>query len=66
MKRSPDTVTFDQASGILKCGLTDFVAPSHAQSLCVWGEESVYGHVEVEFGQSVRLKTRGDSCLIGN
>ena len=65
LKRSPDTLTYEQARDILQCPLTDHVTPGHAHSLCMWGEEELYGHVEVEFGQKVRLKTRGDSCLIG-
>ena len=64
-KKSPDTVTFEQSRDLLKSGLSDLVAPSHTHSICMWGEEKVYGHVEVEFGQTVRLKTRGNSCLIG-
>ncbi len=45
--------------------LADYVAPSHAESLCFWGEEDQYEHVEIEYGQSVRLKTKGDSPFIG-
>lgn len=45
--------------------LADFVAPLHADWLVVWGEEKDHDHIEVEFGDQVRLKTRGDSPLIG-
>ena len=45
--------------------MADFVPPLHADWLVAWGEEKDHDHVEVEFGDQVRLKTRGDSPLIG-
>lgn len=45
--------------------MADFVAPLHANWLVMWGEEKDHDHMEVEFGDQVRLKTRGDSPLIG-
>ena len=45
--------------------MADFVPPLHANWLVVWGEEKDHDSMEVEFGDQVRLKTRGDSPLIG-
>ena len=50
---------------MVRSPLTDLEAPRHSHSLCFWGEEDTYNHVECEHGQGVRLKTRGDSLLIG-
>ena len=46
--------------------LAEFVSSQHAQTLCFWAEEETYDHVELGFGQAVRLKTKGDSPFIGN
>ena len=45
--------------------MADFVPPLHADWLVAWGEEKDHDHIEVAFGDQVRLKTRGDSPLIG-
>ena len=45
--------------------MADFVPPLHANWLVLWGEEKDHDSMEVEFGDQVRLKTRGDSPLIG-
>jgi len=45
--------------------MADFVAPLHSNWLVVWGEEKDHDHIDVEFGDQIRLKTRGDSPLIG-
>ena len=45
--------------------LTDFVPSLHTNWLVMWGDEKDHDHMEVEFGDQVRLKTRGDSPLIG-
>ena len=44
--------------------MADFVPPLHVNWLVVWGEEKDHDNMEVEFGDQVRLKTRGDSPLI--
>ena len=58
-------LTFAQVCERVKSDLVAMETASHAQSLCFWGEEDDYNHVECEAGQRVRLKTRGDSILIG-
>lgn len=45
--------------------VADMEKASHAQSLCFWGDAEGYGHVECDYGQGVRLKTKGDSVFIG-
>ena len=45
--------------------MAEFVPPLHANWLIVWGDEKDHDQMEVEFGDQVRLKTRGDSPLIG-
>lgn len=49
----------------IQTALSDFVPPAHAGTLCFWGEESTYDHVEIDYGQGVRLKTKGDSPFLG-
>uniref|UniRef100_A0A1X7SS81 Arpin n=1 Tax=Amphimedon queenslandica TaxID=400682 RepID=A0A1X7SS81_AMPQE len=44
--------------------LVGFETGSHSQSICFWGENESYDHVECSPGQRIRLKTRGDSLLI--
>ena len=56
---------FKEVEARLRSPLSDFVAPGHAHTLCLWGEEGVYDHVEAEVGQTVRLKTKGDAPFIG-
>ena len=66
MKGTPDVLSFQELCQRLHVpGLTELVQPSHAQTLCFWGEEQAYVHVELQFGQTVRLKTLGDSPFIG-
>ena len=64
-KGTPDTLDFKGASQKIQSPLLEFVSPIHAQSLCFWGDEQTYDHVELDYGQSVRLKTKGDSPFIG-
>ncbi len=64
-KGTPDLLTYEELKRRVQSSLADYVAPSHAQSLCFWGEEEQYDHVEIEYGQPVRLKTKGDSPFIG-
>ena len=60
-----DTVDYKAVVSLLECSLTPLVSPSHSGELCLWGEEETYSHVEVEYGQPIRVKTRGNSPLIG-
>ena len=64
-KGTPDTLDFAEVQRRLDSPLAGFVRPSHAQTLCLWGEESSYSHVELEYGGAVRLKTKGNSPFIG-
>ena len=64
-KGTPDILDFVEVHRRIQTALTDFVPPAHAGTLCFWGEESTYDHVEVDYGQGVRLKTRGDSPFLG-
>ncbi|XP_064405183.1 arpin-like [Halichondria panicea] len=64
-KGTPDTLDYSTLVQRLQSRpLTELVISSHAQTLCFWGEESVYDHVELFFGQKVRLKTKGDSPFL--
>lgn len=63
-KGTPDVLDFKEVEARLRSPLSDFVAPGHAHTLCLWGEEGVYDHVEAEVGQTVRLKTKGDAPFI--
>ncbi len=64
-KGTTDTLNFGEVQSRLSTPLAEFVRPSHAQTLCLWGEEGVYNHVELESRGNVRLKTKGDSPFIG-
>ena len=65
-KEASDTLTFSQVQSLLASSpLAEMVRPSHSQTLCLWGAESSYSHVELEYGTSIRLKTKGDSLFIG-
>ena len=64
-KGTPDTLDFAEVQRRLQSPLAEFVKPSHSQTVCLWGEESAYNHVELEYGGVVRLKTRGNSPFIG-
>ena len=64
-KVAPDTVDYKAVVSLLNCPLSSFVTPTHSGVLCLWGEEDAYSHVEVEYGQQIRVKTRGNSPLIG-
>ena len=64
-KGTPDILDFGELSQRIQSPLGGLVPPLHAQTLCFWGEEQVYEHVEMDFRQPVRLKTRGDCPLIG-
>lgn len=61
-----DILDFQEVSRRLHSPLAKFVPPQHAHSLCFWADEQTYDHVELAFGQAVRLKTKGDSPFIGN
>ena len=61
---TPDILDFAEVSRRIQTALVDFVPPAHAGTLCFWGEESTYDHVEVDYGQGVRLKTKGDSPFL--
>lgn len=64
-KGTPDTLNFGEVQSRLCTLLAEFVRPSHAQTLCLWGEEMTYNHVELDYGGPVRLKTKGNSPFIG-
>ena len=64
-KGTPDILDFSEVRQRLQTALSDFVSPAHAGTLCFWGEESTYDHVEIDYGQGVRLKTKGDSPFLG-
>lgn len=65
-KGMPDILDFAEVRRRTQSSLVDFVPPTHAGTLCFWGEESTYDHVEIDYGQGVRLKTKGDSPFLGN
>ena len=64
-KVTADTVDYQKVVDLLNSRLSPLVRPTHAGELCLWGEEDAYNHVEIEYGQHIRLKTRGNSPLIG-
>ena len=64
-KGTPDILDFAEVRQRIQTALADFVPPAHAGTLCFWGEESTYDHVEIDYGQGVRLKTKGDSPFLG-
>ena len=65
-KGQHDILDYGEVCRRLHCKLTDLVRAEHSQCVVLWGEEEAYDHVELEFGQPVRLKTKGDSPFIGN
>lgn len=65
-KGTADILDFQEVNKRLHSPLAEFVSSQHAQTLCFWAEEETYDHVELGFGQAVRLKTKGDSPFIGN
>ena len=64
-KGTPDILDFAEVRRRMQTALADFVPPAHAGTLCFWGKESTYDHVEIDYGQGVRLKTKGDSPFLG-
>lgn len=62
---TPDVLDYQQVKERLQSPLMTLVTPAHAHTICFWAEEETYEHVDLEFGQAVRLKTRGDCPLIG-
>ena len=64
-KVAADMVDYQKVCHLTRSPLSDMVAPAHAGELCLWGDEGTYDHVEIEYGQQVRLKTRGNSPFIG-
>ena len=62
---TPDTLTFDEICQKVKSELCELEKAGHAHSLCFWGGDDNYSHVECEYGQAIRLKTAGDSVFIG-
>ena len=65
LKDTPDLLKYKEVVDRVESPLVAMETPKHSQMVCFWGEEDTYGHVECEYGQGVRLKTRGDSVLIG-
>ena len=65
-KGTADILDFQEVNRRLHSPLAEFVSSQHTQTLCFWAEEETYDHVELGFGQAVRLKTKGDSPFIGN
>lgn len=63
-KVTADTVDYQKVVDLLNSRLSPLVRPTHAGELCLWAEEDAYNHVEIEYGQHIRLKTRGNSPLI--
>lgn len=61
-----DILDYAEVCRRLHCQLTDLVRPDHSQCVVLWGDEGTYDHVELEVGQPVRVKTKGDSPFIGN
>lgn len=64
-KGTPDTLDFAEIQRRIDSPLSKFVQPSHSQTLCLWGEEATYNHVELDYGGPVRLKTKGNTPFIG-
>ena len=60
-----DIMSYQDVKSTFSGKLAEFITPQHANWLVVWGEEKDHDHVELEFGDQVRLKTRGDCPLIG-
>ena len=65
-KGTPDVLSFLEVQHRLQSPLSEFVKPSHSQTLCLWGEEATYNHVELDYGGPIRLKTKGNSPFIGD
>jgi hypothetical protein len=64
-KVTPDTLTFDEVVMKITSKVSELERAGHAHSLCLWGDEETYNHVECHYGQMIRLKTLGDSSFIG-
>ena len=65
-KGQHDILDYAEVCRRLQCKLTDLVRPDHSQCVVLWGDEGTYDHVDLEVGQPVRLKTKGDSPFIGD
>jgi hypothetical protein len=63
-KVTPDTLTFDEVVMKITSKVSELERAGHAHSLCLWGDEETYNHVECHYGQMIRLKTLGDSSFI--
>jgi hypothetical protein len=63
-KGQHDILDYSEVCQRIKCRISDLVKPGHARCISFWGAEETYDHVEFDVGQSVRLKTKGDSPFI--
>lgn len=64
-KGEHDIMSCEDVRRTISGKMTEFVPSKHSNWLVLWGDEKDHDHMEVEFGDQVRLKTRGDSPLIG-
>ena len=66
MKSASDVLSFQDVCQSLPPLLVKLFPAAHSHTLCFLGDEETYDHLDLLFGQSVRLKTKGDSLFIGN
>ena len=64
-KGSHDILGYGEVCKRLQCTLTGLIKVDHAQCIAFWGDETTYDHINLAIGQQVRLKTEGNSPIIG-
>ena len=66
MKSASDVLSFEDVYQSLPPLLVKLFPTAHSHTLCFLGDDETYDHLDFQFGQSVRLKTKGDSPFVGN
>lgn len=61
-----DVLTYKDAAELLRTGtdIDTWSTPKHSHCLVLWSSEDAIKDVEIEFGQRVRVRTRGNGPLI--
>lgn len=64
VKSASDALSFQDVCQCLPLPLVRLFPAAHSHAFCFLGDEDTYDHLDLQYGQSVRLKTKGDSLFI--
>lgn len=63
-KSASDALSFQDVCQCLPPSLVKLFPAAHSHALCFLGDEDTYDHLDLQYGQPVRLKTKGNSLFI--